>query len=219
MKEAAATQQFIAIEEIKQETIVLRNGGLRKVLLANGINFDLKSEEEQGLIIYSFQNFLNALNFSLQIYIRSRRLNIENYLNKLSGLQEQESFELLKNMIGEYREFIKSFVAQNAIMDKAFFVVVPYDPVQFTQAGKSFFKKMMEWLHVKKRKPPEEALLDEQALRQQSFTQNSQQLEQRVEQVISGLSQIGLRAVPLNDAELIELFYNIYNPETTEKTL
>lgn len=217
VKEAAATQQFIEIEEIKQDTVLLRGGGLRKILLTNGVNFDLKSEEEQGLIIYSFQNLLNSLNFSLQIFIRSRKINIDPYLEKLVMRQNQEETDLLKNIIGEYRQFVQSFVAQNAIMEKDFFVVVPYDPIQLPAAGKSFFKKIWGWLT--KKKAGEEEELETKAVAQKNFQQNIQQLEQRVDEVMTGLNQIGLRAAPLNEQEIIELFYNIYNPEAIEKRM
>ena len=213
-EEALPTQQFIEIEEIKQDTIILRNGGLRKILIVTGLNFDLKSEEERGLIIYSFQNFLNSLNFSLQIFVHSRKLNIENYLSQLVVRQEQESMELLKNIIGEYREFINSFVGQNAIMEKNFFVVVPYDTVDLAQA-KTFGKKMLGFLSGKKTN-----IADEEKMRlQQNFDHNLQQINQRVDQAVNGLNQIGLRAVPLIESEITELFYNLYNPESVEKKL
>jgi len=134
-KEALPTQQFIEIEAIQNDAVILKNGGLRKILMVSGVNFDLKSEEEQQLIIYAYQGFLNSLNFSLQQFIHSRKLNIENYLNKLEQVQNKETNELLKNQIGEYREFIKSLISENAIMNKTFFVVVPYDPIQISEAA------------------------------------------------------------------------------------
>lgn len=213
-QEALPTQQFIEIEEVKQDTMILRSGGLRKILIVTGLNFDLKSEEERGLIIYSFQNFLNSLNFSLQIFVHSRKLNIENYLSQLVVRQEQESMELLKNIIGEYREFISSFVSQNAIMEKTFFVVVPYDTIDLIQA-KTFGKKVFNFFSGKKTNVAEEEKLH----LQQNFDHNLQQINQRVDQVVNGLNQIGLRAVPLNEAEITELFYNLYNPESVEKKL
>lgn len=218
-EEALPTQQFVEIEEIKQDTIILRNGGLRKILIVTGLNFDLKSEEEKGLIIYSFQNFLNSLNFSAQIFVHSRKLNIENYLSQLVVRQEQESMELLKNIIGEYREFIRSFVSRNAIMEKSFFVVVPYDTVDFSPA-KSATKKFFGFLRGKSLSELKKSSLEEEkATAQQNFQHNLQQLNQRVDQVANGLSQIGLRAVALNESEIIELFYNLYNPESVEKKL
>src|SRR3989344_7911623 len=129
------TQQFVEIESITNDMVKLKSGGLRKILLVSGVNFDLKSEEEQGLIIYAFQGFLNSLSFSVQVFIHSRKLNIEGYLQKISERENQEPNDLLKNQITEYREFIQTFVSQNAIMDKTFFITVPYDPVALPQSS------------------------------------------------------------------------------------
>lgn len=204
-KEAQPTQKFVEIEDIRQELVILKNGSLRRVLMVSGINFELKSEEEQNIIAYSYQNFLNALDFSVQIVIHSRKLNIENYLNKLAERQTTETNELLKNQISEYIEFIRSFVELNAVMAKTFFVVVPYDPIVIPSGG----KKILEFFKFGS-KTKISAL-------EESLEQKITQLNQRTEQVINGLTQIGLRVVALEDEELIELFYNLYNPETVER--
>ncbi|MDD5430994.1 MAG: hypothetical protein PHP03_02105 [Candidatus Pacebacteria bacterium] len=201
------TQQFIEIETIENDLVKLKNGGLRRILLVSGLNFDLKSEEEQGVIIYSFQGFLNSLDFSVQIFVHSRKLNIEGYLSMLEEREGQEANSLLRNQIFEYKEFIKSFVSQNAIMNKNFFVSVPYDSVQLSPAGKNVTNTIRGLLGQK------QTTVSETKTEEESI----EQLDQRVDQVISGLNQVGLRAVPLNNDELIELFYNMYNPETTEK--
>lgn len=208
--EARATQQFIEIESIEDGAIKLKSGSLRKILLVSGINFSLKSEEEQGLILYAFQGFLNSLNFSAQLSVHSRKLNIDDYLAKLEERESAESNQLLKNQILEYREFIRSLVSQNAIMQKRFFVTVPFDPIQIPKTGLAAAEKALSWL--KKKSPIETKIKTEESLKE-----NLEQLEQRVDQAISGLNQIGLRAVPLNNDELTELFYNLYNPATVEK--
>ncbi|PIP92240.1 hypothetical protein COW77_01105, partial [Candidatus Wolfebacteria bacterium CG18_big_fil_WC_8_21_14_2_50_39_7] len=133
------------------------------------------------------------------------KLNIENYLNKLAERQNQEANELLKNQISEYIEFIKSFVELNAVMAKTFFAVVPYDPIVIPSGGKKLLKFFKFGSKTKI------SALEE------SLEEKITQLNQRTEQVINGLSQIGLRVVALNDEELMELFYNLYNPETMEK--
>ena len=206
MKESVATQQFVDIEEIKDGAVILKGGGLRRVLMVSGINFELKSEEEQNIIISTYQNFLNGLDFSVQIVIHSRKLNIESYLKKMEGRKELEANELLKNQISEYIEFIKSFVEMNAVMAKTFFVIVPYDAIQIPKAGESIIASLKFWEKSKSAKKKDE-----------DFEQRINQLNQRTDQVINGLSQIGLRTVALNDEELIELFYNLYNPSTVER--
>jgi len=208
MKEAQPTQKFVEIEDIKEGTVVLKSGGLRRILMVSGINFELKSEEEQNIIIYSYQNFLNTLDFSVQIVIHSRKLNIENYLAKLSERQTKEDNELLRSQISEYIEFIRSFVELNAVMAKTFFVVVPYDPITIPAGG----KKLLEFFKFGSNKSKKSAL-------EESLEQKINQLNQRTDQVINGLTQVGLRVVALSDEELIELFYNLYNPEAKKKEL
>ena len=204
-----STQQFVDIEEIKDGVVILKNGGLRRVLMVAGINFDLKSEEEQSSIIFAYQNFLNSLDFSTQIVIHSRKLNIGSYLEKLQEKEGVETNELLKNQISEYRQFINSFVAENEIMTKTFFVVVPYDTSQIPKGSQKVFQLI---------KTSGQTIGQNQPINQ-TLEEKIRQLDQRTDQTLQGLSQIGLRAVPLNDEELIELFYNLYNPSTKKKGL
>lgn len=212
-KEAQPTQQIIEIEEIRDGVVILKNGALRRILMVSGVNFDLKSEEEQGLMTFAYQNFINGLDFSLQIFIHSRRLNIKGYLEKIEQVGQQEVNELLKNQIFEYKEFIKSFVADNPIMDKTFFVVVPFDPIQIPGKGAGLTDKLLGLIPGKAKK--KEEVSKEQETQQR--VRHLEQLEQRVDQVISGLRQIGLNAAVLTDENVIELFYNLYNPEAIEK--
>jgi len=214
-QEAFPTQKFIEIETIKDGTIVLKNGGLRQILLISGINFDLKSEDEQGTILNLFQGFLNSLNFSIQIFIHSRKLNIDPYLENLSVRETKEPNELLKNQISEYREFIRAFVSENAIMTKSYFVVVPYDPVKLPEAGEAITKKLFSFLERKGVSKPTERLNLEE--KEKQLSEHIEQLSTRVAQVSGGLSQLDLRVVPLNDEELIDLFYNLYNPGGVER--
>ncbi|MDP3953550.1 MAG: DUF87 domain-containing protein, partial [bacterium] len=210
----ARTQDLIPIKSIENGIVYLKDGGLRKVILVDGVNFDLKSEDEQKLIISAYQSMLNSLDFSLQTHVHSRKLNIEAYLESLHQHLEEESNPLIKTQIEEYIEFIKSFVGENAIMAKSFFVVVPYDPVgvaalpSLGEAG-SWLKKIFPG--KKKEAAPESA-----PEVQGANPVHIEQLHQRVEQILAGLHQIGLRAIPLEDPELLELYYNIYNPTTVE---
>lgn len=205
-QEAQATQQFVDVERVQNGTVILKGGALRKILLVSGINFALKSEEDKNIILQTYQSFLNSLDFSLQIIVHSRRLNIQGYLEGLSQRKEHEENELLREQITEYSEFIRSFVEQSDIMGKSFFVVVPYDPAPLVSSGGIFGS--IPFLGKKNGSKTE----DERALNEQI-----EQLNQRVDHVMTGLSGVGLRAIILNDAELIELFYNLYNPAPTEK--
>lgn len=210
--EASSTQQFIEVEEVRNGTVVLKNGALRKILMVSGVNFDLKSEEEQNLILNTFQGFLNALSFSVQLVVHSRKLNIDAYLEALSARQSQEPNELLRGQIAEYQTFIRELVAENAIMAKTYFVVVPYDPIGLPSVGTV---KRGLFRFGKKQGASAEASAARE--KEEKTREHIEQLNQRVDQIINGLNQTELRAVPLNDEELIELLYNLYNPGTVEK--
>lgn len=212
-QQSSPTQQFIEVEGVHKDALILRNGGLRKILLVSGVNFDLKSEDEQNAITYAYQNFLNSLDFSLQIFIHSRKINIESYLENMGVLENKETNPLLKTQIQEYREFIRSFVSQNAIMDKNFFVVVPYEGAQLGETASGFLGGLLGGKKKKtdEKKDPAVPEVDE------NLERKIDQLNQRADQVIASLTQIGLRAVPLKDNELVDLFYNLYNPSSIEK--
>lgn len=200
---APPTQKFVDVKEIKDSVVSLKGGGLRQILIVSGVNFDLKSEEEQTLILNSFQNFLNALDFSVQFFIHSRKVNVDEYLKRMGERKEAETNELLKIQTEEYISFIKSFVEENAIITKNFFVIVPYDTTPIVTEARGLLGLFKKAATTAKK----EATLQE----------NMEQLNHRVTQVINGLEQIGLRVAILNDEELTELFYNLYNPQLTEK--
>ena len=206
MAKTLATQKFVEVKEIRDGTVHLKRGGLRKVLMVGGINFDLKSEEEQQIILNGFQSFLNTLDFSVQFLIHSRKVNIESYLDKIKERKEQETNDLLKIQIEEYIEFIRSFVEENPIITKTFFVVVPYSWAPSAESAAKGILGIFKKSQTGKEEKEEESL-----------EKSVQQLSYRVNQVIEGLEQIDLVVKPLNDDELTELFYNLYNPELTEK--
>jgi type IV secretory pathway VirB4 component len=191
-----ATQQFLEFEDIREGILILKDKSLRGVLAVSSLNFALKSEEEQNAIIYQFQSFLNALDFSVQIYIQSRKLNITGYLERLKELEREQKNELLKIQTGEYIKFIESLLTESQIMTKNFYVVVPFVPV------------LVPGMRGKKEKSP--TLSDEE------FERAKTQLWQRMEFVAQGLRRCGLFCVPLNTTELIELFWSIYHPEEAE---
>lgn len=201
-------QKYLDISEIKEGTVILKNHNLRAVLMVSSINFALKSQEEQDAIIYHFQNFLNSIDFSIQILISSRRLNIEDYYKTLMIREKEQSNELLKVQIGEYRNFIRELIEMSNIVNKTFYIVVPYSPSEeLTQAGKSFFESISQ--KVGGKKPVTAFSADD-------FVKNRNQLMQRVQHIASGLSGVGVKMTALNTQELIELFYTFYNPEISE---
>lgn len=188
--QAKATQDFVPIKEIRNNVAILKDGSLRAIVLASSINFALKSADEQTSILLQFQNFLNSLNFSIQICIQSRRLDIRPYLATLEERERVQTIDLMKIQTREYIEFIKSFTDSVNIMTKNFFVVIPYTPA--TLGG-------------------------EKTVDDRTFEENMTQLSQRVEVVEGGLTRCGIRVVELATEELIELFYKAFNPGEIEK--
>ncbi len=205
---------LVNIKNIRDATVVMKDGGMRQVLMVGGVNFALKSESEQNIITQGYQNFLNGVDFPLQIVVHSRKVNIDRYLEGLEARKDAEESPLLQSQIREYVEFIRGFVQKNAIMEKTFLVVVPFFPVSLastTKAAKGFLPSFLN----KKKDAAGEAKDAEEGER--IFEENLAQLAERVSQVMNGLSVIGLDATVLKDDALIELFYNFYNPQTIER--
>jgi len=197
----ASTQQFLEMDSIKEGMVVLKNKSLRGVIMVSSLNFALKSDDEQQAIIYQFQNFLNSLDFPLEIVVQSRTLNITGYLNKLKQLEKEQENELLKIQTAEYQKFIRDLIAGGQILSKNFFVVVPFTLIEIPgmRAAGGLFKKKNEG-------EPTET----------QFQRAKSQLWQRMEFVALGLRRCGLQCIPLNTSELIELFWSMYHPEEAE---
>lgn len=196
-----STQEFLEFEQIREGIIILKNKALRVILMVSSLNFALKSEEEQRAILYHFQSFLNSLDFPCQILIQSRRLNIAGYLDKLGDIEKKEKNELLKLQIAEYQKFIESILAEGTIMQKTFYVVVPFSLIE-AQASAG----------VKQRLPKLSA-----ALTEEEFQRCKIQILQRAEFVALGLRGCGLQAVPLDNLEIIELFWGLHHPIEAER--
>ncbi len=204
--DAKATQGFVPIKEIRDGILVLKDGGLRSILLASSLNFALKSADEQQSIIFQFQNFLNSLNFSIQIYTQSRRLDTRPYIALLEERLKDQQGDLMRMQTREYIEFIKSFTESTNIMTKSFFVVVPYSTSSLP--GKNAFKGGFFGKN-------KNAIADEIL----SFEESRSQLQQRIEVVEQGLVRCGIRIAELGTEELIELFYKNFNPGDVEKPI
>jgi len=204
---AKTTQEFVPIKEIRQGVIILKDDGLRAVVMASSLNFALKSADEQQSILMQFQNFLNSLDFSVQIFIQSRKLDIRPYIALLENRLKEQVSDLLKIQTREYIAFVKNFTENSNIMTKSFFVVVPYSAPMISAGGVSDF--------LGKKKTAEENA--EQKLAQ--FEEKRSQLEQRVSVVTQGLARCGIRSVELGTEEIVELFYKIFNPGDTEKPI
>jgi hypothetical protein len=193
-----STQDFLEFSKVKEGMIILKNKGMRSPLMVSSLNFALKSEDEQNAIIYQFQNFLNSLDFSCQILIQSRRLNITGYFEKLDEIEKKEKNELLKVQVFEYRKFIEGILGEGGISQKTFYVVVPFSPSDVPGEEKEKPQKVSSITEIE-------------------FQQCKAQLLQRVEFVILGLRRCGLEAMPLNNLEIIELFWGLHHPIEAER--
>jgi type IV secretory pathway VirB4 component len=196
-----ATQDFVPIEKIRDGIITLKNGELRAVLMTSSINLALKSAEEQQAVILQFQNLLNSIEFPIQIFIQSRRLNIKPYLTLLQERGTQVKEELLKVQIREYIQFIDRFTSETNIMTKHFFIVIPYYPTVLS-GGTQDISSLLSLGGQKKVDPSQD----------NRFEQGRIQLEQRIGTVTQGLARFGVRAVKLSTEEVVELFYKLFNP-------
>ncbi len=203
-KGSVSTQQYLDIAEIKEDTVILKDGTLRAVLMVSSINFALKSEEEQNAVISSYVSFLNNLSFSLQIVIQSRELNIDNYLNFLQEKEKEQTNKLLKLQTSDYIQYIKELTSIGRIMTKYFFVIVPYDPL--TDKQKNFFSLVKEAMR------PATVI----KLKDKTFNRYQEMLNRRLGSVIGGLESMGVSVARLDTQSLIELYYKTYNPETAK---
>jgi len=203
-KPGPSTKQYLDIAEIREDIVIMKDSSLRAVLLASSVNFALKSEEEQNAIVSGYVQFLNSLDYPLQIVIHSRRLNIEKYLDKLKTQEKEQKNELLKMQIADYRQFVGELIELGDIMSKRFYVVVPYSPL--TNKQKGFFDRFKEVL------TPSSAI----RLHEEKFLDRKRELMLRVDGVTSGLQSMGIQTAMLDTQSLIELYYNAYNPELAE---
>ncbi len=206
---AKASQNFVPIKEIQDGIVILKDGGLRAVLMASSVNLSLKSEDEQTATIMQFQNFLNTLDFSLQICVQSRKFNITSYIALLENRLREQTEPLLKIQTEEYIRFIKDFTESTNIMTKHFFLVVPLMPTSSDSGAKPGL--MDRILPANKNVHSEES--------EKAFSEERSQLEQRVALVAQGLSRLGIRTVQLKTEDEVELFYRVFNPGDAESPI
>lgn len=203
-----STQRYLPIAEVREDTVVLKNGGLRAVLKVHAVNFSLKSEIEQQGIISGYQGFLNTLLFPIQILMRSTRMNIDPYIHDLRNKANVQKSPLLKDQALDYANFMEKLVDVADIMQKSFYVIVPMDAPTKTKRG--ILQRFMEWMNVDDTRA--KALQ-----RSREFRAYNKVLRDRITLVQSGLENVGLTMKRLKTDELVQLFYSIYNPTTSQK--
>lgn len=201
-----STQNSLEIAEIREGIVVMKDGSFRCVIACKSINYDLMSQREKEGVEYSYQSFLNALHHPVQILVRSQRIDIEPYLNKLADINRNQGNMLLARLMDDYIAFIEELSQAANIMDKSFFVVVPYFPEgdgsTAADQAKGFFSGLFpKTTSVKK-------------IEREMWEKARDELRKRVDSITGGLFQIGIKSVQLNTKELGELYYNFYNPDT-----
>lgn len=201
------TQNSLLVSEIREGMAIMSDGSFRAVVACKSINFDLMSSREREGVEYSYQNFLNALYFPVQIFIRSQRVDIGPYLDRLANIRRSQDNMLLNVLMDDYINFIDVLSQEANIMDKSFFIVIPYYPTgdlnNVVEQGKGFFSKLFT------KAPTTATKIDKVA-----YDKAKDEIKNRVDSVMSGLFQIGIKSVQLNTKELGELYYNMYNPDT-----
>ncbi len=201
-----STQQYIDIAEIHDSTVVMKDNTLVVVLLASSINFALKSEEEQNAIIQGYMSFINSISFPVQILIQSRTLDISKYLEEMKSKEKEQTNELLKIQIREYRKYVADLVEMGDIVSKRFYVVIPYNPQEGEKKQGKVGKLFNSFKAVKTI-----------GLKKEQFLKYKQEIDRRVNVVQGGLSSMMINSQLLDTQGLIELYYNTYNPEVAKR--
>lgn len=193
----SSTQNFIEIENIKDDIVLMKDRSAVLVIEVSAVNFWLLSIEEQSSMIYSYANLLNSLSFPVQILILSRKMDIFSYLDYLDSQINKQNQEIIKKRLIGYREFIKNTVKKNTVLEKRFFFIIPFSPLELGFTGVSAQKLKEEYV----------------------ITRAKTSLYPKRDHLLRLLSKIGLKGTVLERQELIELFLNLYNPSATGRKL
>jgi hypothetical protein len=206
-KNPNSTQNSLLLSEVRDNMVIMADGTFRAVVACKSINFDLMSSREREGVEFSYQNFLNSLNHPVQIMIRSQRVDIGPYIDKLVEIRRNQDNMLLNVLMDDYINFIDILSQEANIMDKSFFIAIPYYPqgdiTNLIEQGKGFFGKLFA-------KPKNVVTKIDAATYEKAKTE----IKNRVDSVMAGLFQLGVQSVQLNTKELGELYYNFYNPDT-----
>lgn len=194
-----ASQSFVPVKEVRNGVIILKDGTYRGILMCSSVNFSLKSDDEQRAVIGGFQTFLNSLDFSVELVVHSRRMDIRPYLALLNERTDKQETELMKIQVREYMEFVRAFADQANIMTKTFYIVVPLSPTSGAEV-----KSALSFLP----RPASSATSNEA---RDDFAEHRIQLEQRMSLAAGAIASAGIRAVPLDTEAIIELLYRSFN--------
>ncbi len=207
-----STQNTLQIAEIRDGIVIMNDGSFRSVVMVKSINFDLMSRQEQEAVEYSYQSFLNSLYFPIQIFLRSRKVDLRPYIEKLDKIRTEHDNMLLALLMEDYIGYIDNLSRQTNIMDKNFYVVIPFFPVLEVKKALTESKNFLGGLGGLFKKGDQHVVIHEADLENAKT-----ELRNRVQSVLSGLLQAGIQGLPLDTQELIELYYDTYNPDTATR--
>lgn len=207
-----STQNSLQIAEIRDGIVIMNDGSFRSVIMVKSINFDLMSEGEREAVEYSYQGFLNSLYFPIQIFVRSQKVDLRPYIDKLDKIRTEHENMLLALLMEDYIGFMTNIAQQTNIMDKHFYVIIPYFQVTDTkktiEAGKNIFTNLLGAFNNKEQHV---------TINEADLEKGKAELRNRVQAVLGGLMQCGIQGLPLDTQELIELYYDTYNPDTATR--
>jgi len=207
-----STQNTLQIAEIRDGVVIMNDGSFRSVIMVKSINFDLMSPEEREAVEFSYQGFLNSLYFPVQIFIRSQKVDIRPYIERLDKIRQEHDNMLLALLMEDYLQYVSALAEQTNIMDKKFYVVIPYFPIADVQKAitqsKNFFSGLAGMFNTKEQHV---------TINEQDLVKAKDELRNRVQATLGGLQQSGIQGLPLDTQELIELYYDTYNPDTATR--
>lgn len=207
-----STQNTLQIAEVRDGIVIMNDGSFRSVIMVKSINFDLMSPQEREAVEYSYQGFLNSLYFPIQIFIRSQKVDLEPYIQKLDKIRSEHDNMLLALLMEDYITYIDNLSMQTNIMDKKFYVVIPYFHELDAQKALAASKTLLNGVTSMFSKKEQHVVVNEADLEK-----GKTELRNRVQAVLGGLMQCGIQGLPLDTQELIELYYDTYNPDTATR--
>lgn len=207
-----STQNTLQIAEIRDGIVIMSDGSYRSIVMVKSINFDLMSQQEQEAVEFSYQGFLNSLYFPIQIFIRSQKVDLQPYIDKLDKIRSEHDNMLLALLMDDYISYIDQLGQQTNIMDKKFYIVIPYFPQVDVQKALTQSKNFFSGLTALFSSKEQHVTINEEELEKAKT-----ELRNRVQAVLSGLVQCGIQGLPLDTQELIELLYDTYNPDTATR--
>ena len=208
-----STQNSLEIAEIRDGIVIMNDGSFRSVVMVKSINFDLMSPQEKEAVEYNYQGFLNSLYFPFQVFIHSTKVDLRPYIEKLDKIRGEHDNMLLALLMEDYIQYMSDLSSQTNIMDKKFYVIIPYFPTVDVQKALSSSKKLFSGLSGLASKKEEKHITINEA----DLETGKTELRNRVQSVLGGLLQCGVQGLPLDTQELIELYYDVYNPDTATR--